>query len=212
MWRHERGLVRARGWSGAVAGMDEAGRGPLAGPVVAAAVVLPPNHHLAGLDDSKRLSAAARGRLSEAIAQEALFWAVADCAPCVIDRLNILRATQQAMRQALAEVCRIADLAGVLVDGRPVPDLVCDQVAVIGGDAKCPSIAAASVLAKVHRDALMLQLDERYPQYGFAQHKGYPTPAHLAALHSFGPCAAHRRTFRIKGASLFDHQDELPSR
>lgn len=212
MWRHELSLVRARGWTGAVAGIDEAGRGPLAGPVVAAAVVLPSNHHLAGLDDSKRLGPAARVRLSEAIMQQARCWAVAECAPCVIDRLNILRATQQAMRQALAEVSRATDLAGVLVDGRPVPDLACDQLAVVGGDGKCPSIAAASVLAKVHRDALMLQLHELYPQYGFAQHKGYPTPAHLAALRRFGPCVVHRRTFRVKGTPLFDHQDQFPSR
>lgn len=176
-----------------VAGVDEAGRGPLAGPVVAAAVVLPPDFDAWGIHDSKKLSAAARERAEARIRAEALAIGAGIVPADEIDRLNILRATHQAMRLALASLDPAPD--AVLVDGLPVPDLHDDCAALVGGDACCLSIAAASIVAKVTRDRMMIAYDAQYPEYGFARHKGYPAPEHLRALELHGPCPLHRRSF-----------------
>lgn len=195
-----------------IAGVDEAGRGPLAGPVVAAAVILPAGwisdglpRALRGLNDSKQLSPAARQDYFAAIhgCPDVIF-AVAIVGPEEIDRLNILRATHAAMTRALAQLTPSA--AHVLVDGLPVAAIRGPQTALVRGDARCHSIAAASVLAKVTRDGLMVVADARWPEYGFAVHKGYPTPAHLAALTRHGPCPLHRRSFapvRVAQRELF---------
>jgi ribonuclease HII len=204
MWRNELRLRRRAGWRGLVAGVDEAGRGPLAGPVFAAAAVLPRRAYLPGLDDSKRVRASAREGLCEMIKHAALAWFVAELTTDQVDSLNILRASHEAMRRALAGVLAALDLDGALVDGLPVAALGPRHVAVVDGDALCPSIAAASVLAKVHRDRRMCELDLAYPQYGFAKHKGYATPEHLAALRQHGPCPLHRRSFHWQGRSLFE--------
>jgi len=188
---HRRALFAAG--ARVVAGVDEVGMGPLAGPVVAAAVVLPARIDLPGLDDSKRLSPAARERLSEAIRAQAVAWAVAEVGAHEIDALDILRASQAAMRRALGALAVAPD--HVLVDGRPVPALGFPQTAIVGGDASDASIAAASIVAKVHRDARMQEFDRAHPGWGFAVHKGYPTPAHLAALRRLGPSPIHRRSF-----------------
>lgn len=186
-------LLLGRGIS-PVAGIDEAGRGPLAGPVVAAAVVLPGNFSLSGLDDSKKLTPRQRDQLyRELTSDPAVVWASASADHLEIDRLNILRATHHAMRKAfLALPDRPAH---ALIDGLPVPDFPCDQTALVGGDALSLSIAAASVIAKVERDRLMENLDKKYPKYGFSKHKGYPTPDHLARLRTYGPCPVHRRSY-----------------
>jgi ribonuclease HII len=176
-----------------VAGVDEVGVGPLAGPVVAAAVVLPERFDLPGLDDSKRLAARTRERLAAAIHAQAVAVAVAELAPAEIDAVGILRAAQEAMRRAIAGLRSRPDHA--LVDGREVPRLGCAQTALVGGDGLDASIAAASIVAKVHRDALMRALDALHPGYGFAIHMGYPTPLHLAALRRLGPTPIHRRSF-----------------
>jgi ribonuclease HII len=177
-----------------VAGVDEAGRGPLAGPVCAAAVILHPARIPGGLDDSKRLTAAAREALEPEIQHSAQAWAVAWASTAEIDRLNILQATLLAMRRAVQALQPTPTLA--LVDGNRCPtDLPCAARALVGGDALEPAISAASILAKVARDREMCRLDAEYPQYGFARHKGYGTREHLAALARHGPCAAHRRTF-----------------
>ncbi|MFH0954192.1 MAG: ribonuclease HII [Verrucomicrobiota bacterium] len=184
-----------------VAGVDEAGRGPLAGPVVAAAVVFDPDfieHHASrlfdGLTDSKRLSESRRdfffGLLLEC-AQAGIGVGQADVNE--IDARNILRATHLAMARALAQLDPAPDHA--LVDGRPVPDLPCSSTAIVGGDGRSLSIAAASVVAKVTRDRIMVELDRQYPNYGFARHKGYGTPEHLRALRKYGPTPVHRRSF-----------------
>lgn len=175
-----------------VAGVDEAGRGPLAGPVYAAAVVLPDCHDLV-VADSKRLSAARRERLSVEIRARAMSWAVASVTAGEIDRLGIHRASLLAMARALAGLDGVPDLA--LIDGcfTPECDIACR--AVIRGDASEAPISAASILAKVARDAHMCVLDAEYPQYGFARHKGYPTAVHKAALAAHGPCHEHRRSF-----------------
>ena len=176
------------------AGVDEAGRGPLAGPVVAAAVLLDPAAQPTGLADSKRLTPAARERLEQAIRAQARAWAVAVVGAADIDRLNILQATLHAMRQAVCDLHPPA--RRVLIDGNRCPDgLPCPALAIVRGDAQVPVISAASILAKVARDRLMCVLDTRYPGYGFAVHKGYPTAAHLAALRRLGPCPEHRRSF-----------------
>jgi ribonuclease HII len=181
---------------GALAGVDEAGRGPLAGPVVAAAVLLRPGQAIAGVRDSKQLSAVRRERLVALIQGEALGWSVAIASVEEIDRLNIRGATLLAMRRAIDALGQVP--ARLRVDGRDLPPLdgypgVAEPV--IGGDRSCPAIAAASILAKVHRDALMLELDRRWPAYGFARHKGYPTAEHRAVLHQLGPCPDHRQSF-----------------
>ena len=178
---------------GLVAGVDEAGRGPLAGPVVAAAVMLDDLQPIVGLADSKTLSPRRRERLYDEIRAKALCCCVAEASVEEIDRLNILQATLLAMRRAV-EGLRLPPQQ-VLVDGNRVPVLRVPAQAIVKGDARVPAISAASILAKVHRDRLCMALDARHPQYGFAAHKGYPTAEHLQALRRFGPCDEHRRSF-----------------
>jgi len=177
-----------------VAGVDEAGRGPLAGPVVAGAVIFPARVRLPGVADSKCLSAAARESAYELVIRKASAWAVVAVEVEQIDRINILRATHEAMAAALRALDPAPD--GALVDGLPVAGLPCPHHAVVDGDALCVSIAAASIIAKVTRDRLMCELDLVYPGYGFARHKGYGTREHLAALKELGPSPCHRRSFR----------------
>ena len=200
-------LEREEAWWAAhpgarLAGVDEAGRGPLAGPVAAGAVSMPPEvaralraGPLAHLTDSKRLSEAEREELFGALTRaEGVAWALGLASPEEIDRLNVLRATHLAMRRALEALPGGApDFA--LVDGLPVRGLPCGHEAVVRGDARCFLVAAASIVAKVSRDRLLTELDASFPGYGFAVHKGYPTAAHLEALERLGPCPAHRRTF-----------------
>ncbi len=176
-----------------VAGVDEAGRGPLAGPVVAAAVLLDPARPIDGLGDSKALSARPREALAERIRADALAWAVARAEADEIDRINILQASLAAMVRAVAGLA-VAP-AAVRVDGDRAPAFDVPAEAVVGGDARDPAIGAASILAKVERDRLLVGLAEVHPGYGFAGHKGYATRAHLEALQRLGPCAAHRRSF-----------------
>ena len=183
---------------GPVAGIDEAGRGPLAGPVVAAAVILGPDCSISGLADSKVLSAARREQLADAIKTTALAWSVAWADAAEIDALNILAATMLAMRRAILGLSVLP--AAVRVDGNRLPQLrVGDRVlageAVVGGDAKIPAISAASIIAKTTRDSIMLDMDRLYPDYGFARHKGYGTAIHRARLQQYGPCEQHRRSF-----------------
>ena len=179
--------------AGLLAGVDEAGRGPLAGPVVAAAVILDDLNPIKGLNDSKKLSAATRERLFDEIRARALCCSIAEASVEEIDELNILHATMLAMRRAV-EGLRLKP-AKVLVDGNRLPVLKMAAEAIVQGDAKVQAISAASILAKVHRDRLCLALHERHPEYGFDGHKGYPTPDHLAALRAHGACAHHRRSF-----------------
>ena len=189
---HERGL-RQQGWL-RVAGIDEAGRGPLAGPVVAAAVVLPDGFHHEELNDSKKLTERARERLfAELTSHGEIGWAFAIVEAEEIDRLNILNATHEAMRRAFAALLFAPDHA--LIDGLPVLPFPIPQTALVGGDGLSFSIAAASVIAKVTRDRIMVEMEARYPAYGFAQHKGYGTALHLAKLRAHGPCAIHRKSF-----------------
>jgi ribonuclease HII len=178
---------------GLIAGVDEAGRGPLAGPVVAAAVILDELNPIKGLNDSKKLTPATRERLFDEIRAKALCCAIAEATVEEIDTLNILQATMLAMRRAV-EGLRLKP-AKVLVDGNRLPVLKIAAEAIIQGDAKVKAISAASILAKVHRDRLCLALHEQHPQYGFDGHKGYPTPEHLAALRAHGACVFHRRSF-----------------
>ena len=178
---------------GLLAGVDEAGRGPLAGPVVAAAVILDELHPIQGLGDSKVLSARTRERLFDEIRAKALCCSIALASAEEIDQLNILQATLLAMRRAV-EGLRLPP-ARVLVDGNRLPVLKVPAEAIVKGDAKVPAISAASILAKVHRDRLCDDLHAQFPGYGFAVHKGYPTPEHLAALRAHGACPAHRRSF-----------------
>lgn len=194
--RGDRAFLRERAHDAArlvVAGVDEAGRGPLAGPVVAAAVILDPGRPIEGLADSKALSAARREALAVEIRARARAHAVAQADVAEIDALNILRATMLAMRRAVEALGVAPD--EVLVDGNRCPDIVFRVRAIVKGDRDVAAISAASILAKTVRDALLVELDAVHPAYGFAQHKGYPTPEHLAALARHGPCAAHRRSF-----------------
>ncbi|MBB87181.1 MAG: ribonuclease HII [Xanthomonadales bacterium] len=175
------------------AGVDEVGRGPLAGPVVAAAVILDPGQPIVGLADSKALTPARREALYDQIVERSLAWAIAEASVSEIDSLNILQASMLAMRRAVEMLTPAAEHA--LVDGNRDPGLACRATLVVGGDASEPAIGAASILAKVTRDREMHRLDVEYPDFGFAQHKGYPTRAHLAALKSLGVTPIHRRSF-----------------
>ena len=174
-------------------GVDEAGRGPLCGPVVAAAVILDPARPIAGLADSKKLSEKRREKLAIEIREKALAWCIAEASVEEIDRLNILHATMLAMQRAVAGLALVPDR--VLVDGNRCPRLELPCEAVVKGDSLVAEISAASILAKTARDAQLLELDKRYPQYGLAGHKGYPTAAHLAALRAHGACDIYRKSF-----------------
>lgn len=178
---------------GRVAGVDEAGRGPLAGPVVAAAVILDANNPIAGLDDSKRLSASRRERLFDEIQQKALAWSVAYASVEEIDNINILQATLLAMQRAVDALQPAAEHA--LIDGNRCPQLSCPARAIIKGDSRVAAISAASIMAKVTRDREMQLLDVMYPGYGLAQHKGYPSKAHIEALQLLGASPVHRRSY-----------------
>lgn len=183
-----------------VAGVDEAGRGPLAGPVVAACVLLDPAHPIAGLADSKTLSSARREALAARIREHALAWAIGEASVAEIDELNILRATLLAMARAVEGMPVRPD--EVLVDGLHCPAVSCRVRAVIRGDATVASISAASILAKTVRDATMVGLHAHHPGYGFDRHKGYPTAEHVEALRRLGPIAAHRRSFAPVRAAI----------
>ena len=191
-----------------IAGVDEVGRGPLAGPVVAAAVILDSARPIAGLADSKKLSPARREQLSAEIRAKALAWALGRAEVEEIDRLNILHASLLAMQRAVAALSIVPDQ--VRVDGNRCPKLACPCEAIIKGDATVPVISAASILAKVARDAELRELHDRYPQYDFARHKGYPTAAHLDALRRHGPCPEHRRSFAPVAAALQTAIEERP--
>lgn len=198
---HENAL-RAAGYR-RVAGIDEAGRGPLAGPVCVAAVILPDDFTHPVLNDSKQLTEAKRERLYEEITGDArIRWHCVSIEPNEIDRINILQATWEGMRRAALGLQPLPDAA--LIDGRPVKKYPLHQVALVKGDSLSYSIAAASIIAKVTRDRLMVAMAQQHPEYGFEIHKGYPTPAHLAALQQHGPCPHHRRSFRPVAQLLLD--------
>ncbi len=193
MKRRPRRGVREQ-WPALTAGVDEAGRGPLAGPVVVAAVILDPLRRINGLRDSKILTPDRRAALAERIRERAVAFSVVAIEVADIDRLNIFHATMLGMTRALAALQPAPELA--LIDGNRVPkQLCCASRAIVDGDALEPAISAASILAKVARDRMMTELDARFPGYGFAQHKGYSTPEHFAALDRLGPCCEHRRSF-----------------
>jgi ribonuclease HII len=188
------GDLFAEDWRGRrVCGADEAGRGPLAGPVVAAAVILDPARPVDGLRDSKQLSPSRRNELAQHIRGRATAWAIAEASVQEIDALNILQASLLAMRRAIEALEPAAEFA--LIDGNQLPRLRIEARAVVGGDALEPAISAASILAKQYRDHLMVGLDREFPGYGFAMHAGYPTAQHLDRLRALGPCAVHRRSF-----------------
>lgn len=176
-----------------ICGIDEAGRGPLAGPVVAAAAVLPKDCQIFYLNDSKKLSEKKRELLFDEIKEKAVAYGIGIVSPQVIDEINILQATYEAMRQAISQLNVIPEI--LLNDAVTIPGVDIMQVPIVKGDAKSVSIAAASILAKVTRDRMMMEYDQIYPEYGFAKHKGYGTAAHIAALKEYGPCPIHRRTF-----------------
>lgn len=176
-----------------ICGIDEAGRGPLAGPVVAGAVILPRECNILYLNDSKKVSAVRREQLYEEICEQAISYGVGIVSPERIDGINILQATYEAMRQAMEKLEPAPDF--LLVDAVTIPDVSVKQKGIIKGDAKSVSIAAASILAKVTRDRIMIEYDEIYPEYGFAGHKGYGSQAHIEAIKIYGPCPIHRRTF-----------------
>ncbi len=185
-----------------VAGVDEVGVGPLAGPLVAAAVVLPARVRLPGLNDSKQLTAEQREGLDAAIRSQAVAICVAELSSSEVDRLNTLRASLEAMRRAVVGLSQVPD--HVLVDAHTIPEISPPQTSIVGGDARDGSIAAASIVAKVYRDARMCELDARHPGYGFARHKGYATRDHIDALARLGPCPEHRRSFtRVAQLGLF---------
>lgn len=191
LWEIEDSLY-AKGCS-AVCGIDEAGRGPLAGPVCAAACILPQDLEIVGLNDSKKLSAKKRDALYEIITGQSIAWAVCLIDEARIDEINILQATYEAMRGAVSKLTVRPDYC--LVDGNRDPGLGLPTLTVVKGDAKCATVAAASILAKVTRDRLMIEYDGQFPGYGFAVHKGYGTKAHYAAIDRLGLCPIHRRTF-----------------
>jgi len=179
--------------SGLLAGADEAGRGPLVGNVVAAAVILDQEQPIEGLADSKKLSAKRRESLAAEIMQKAKAWAVVSVSAVDIDRINILQASLLAMKQAVEQLSVTPD--HVFIDGNRCPEMACPATAIVKGDARVAEISAASILAKVARDEQMQELHTVFPQYGFDQHKGYPTKAHMAALAEHGPCPEHRRSY-----------------
>lgn len=182
-----------------ICGVDEAGRGPLAGPVVAAAVILDPEKEILGLADSKKLSEQKRNLLYPQIKQQAKAWAIAQASVEEIDELNILQASLLAMKRAIEQLKVRAEHA--LIDGNKAPNVEIECTCIIKGDSKEASIGAASILAKVYRDELMLKMDMKYPMYEFAKHKGYPTKLHIQKLNEFKPCPEHRRSFRpVKNA------------
>jgi len=178
---------------GAVAGIDEAGRGPLAGPVVAAAVILPKDIFLPFLNDSKKVTEKRRDVLFDQIKQEAIAYGIGIASNALIDEINILQATYEAMREAISKLNKTPDI--LLVDAVHIPGISIKQVGIVKGDAKSVNIAAASILAKVTRDRLMLEYDKIYPEYGFASNKGYGTAKHIEALKAYGACDIHRRSF-----------------
>ena len=178
---------------GYLCGIDEVGRGPLAGPVVACAVILPKDHSILYLNDSKKLSAARREELYDEIMEKAVATGIGMASPARIDEINILQATNEAMREAVSKLSREPDL--LLNDAVTIPEMTIMQVPIIKGDAKSVSIAAASILAKVTRDRLMIEYDKILPEYGFAGHKGYGSKEHIAAIQKYGPSPIHRRTF-----------------
>lgn len=190
-----------------MAGVDEVGRGPLVGAVVTAAVILDPQRPIVGLADSKKLTAGRREALAEEIRARALAFALGRCEPHEIDMLNILHATMLAMQRAVAGLSVVPQ--HVMVDGNRCPAFACAATAVVKGDQLVPAISAASILAKVARDAEMTELHLRYPDYGFDQHKGYPTARHLAALARLGPIDQHRRSFAPVRAALATHHKEF---
>ena len=199
LWQHER-LARAAGYQ-RIAGVDEVGRGPLAGPVVAACVILPEGFDLAGINDSKKLTERQREKAEIRIRADAIAIGLGVISPETIDRINILQATREAMRGAFLLLSPTPDY--VLIDGLPVPDFPCPaQKSVISGDSQSVSIAAASIVAKVARDQMMRDYAELYPEYGFAGHKGYGAAPHLAALREHGPCPIHRRSFAPVAANV----------
>jgi ribonuclease HII len=176
-----------------IAGVDEAGRGPLAGPVLVAAVILDPRQSIARLDDSKKLNERRREALFPQITDKSVAWSIVEVAVDEIDRVNILQATLLGMQRAVEQLVPAPSLA--LIDGNQAPRLNCEVKTIVGGDALEPAISAASILAKVARDRLMKELHLRYPCYGFDRHKGYPTAEHLRRLKEYGPCAIHRKSF-----------------
>ena len=178
---------------GAVAGIDEAGRGPLAGPVVAAAVILPKDIFLPFLNDSKKVTEKRRDVLFDQIKQEAIAYGIGIASNALIDEINILQATYEAMREAISKLSKTPDI--LLVDAVHIPNISLKQVGIVKGDAKSVNIAAASILAKVTRDRLMLEYDKIYPEYGFSSNKGYGTAKHIEALKDCGACDIHRRSF-----------------
>lgn len=199
-----------------IAGLDEVGRGPLAGPVVAAAVILPPDFFAAGINDSKQLSAIKRSQLAAEIKQQAIDWAVASVYPSRLDEINILNATREAMYQCIHHLSVRPDY--LLIDALRLNDIEIEQLSLVKGDSLSASIACASILAKVERDMAMEGFDQLYPGYGLAKHKGYATREHIEALWRLGPCAIHRRSFDpikswftggtdVQQAALFE-QDE----
>ncbi|WP_251359482.1 ribonuclease HII [Kangiella sp. TOML190] len=185
-----------------IAGVDEVGRGPLAGPVVAAAVILDPNKPIIGLADSKKLSESKREQLSLEIKENALAWSIARAEIEEIDRINILQASLLAMKRAVESLSTFPQLA--LIDGNKLPELDCAMEAIIKGDSKEACISAASIIAKVSRDQEMVAMDERYPGYGFAKHKGYPTKQHREAIERLGITPIHRRSYAPVQRLLFD--------
>jgi ribonuclease HII len=180
-----------------IAGIDEAGRGPLAGPVVAAAVIFNTDIRIPGINDSKKLTPGQRERLYHAIREEAVEVGTGIVHEREIDRINILQATYKAMRMAVGSLS--IRPGHLLIDGSPLPEKFYPQTPIVQGDRKCYSVAAASIIAKVTRDRMMIEYDEIFPQYGFAQHKGYGTKAHFDAIRIHGPCAIHRKSFHLRG-------------
>lgn len=199
-WHFER-AARAKGYA-QVAGVDEAGRGPLAGPLVVAACIMPATFDVEGIDDSKKLSEKERERLFKRLQSDPnLLFAIEILSPQEVDRLNILQATFEGMRRALRGLPQAPDYA--LIDGKNLPDAPCCSEGIIKGDARSYSIGAASILAKVTRDRIMLELDRLYPNYGFKRHKGYGTAEHLKAIETYGPTPIHRMSFApLKGRNL----------